>query len=361
MNERRVLDATHLMDIFLWVLGSKGKVRLYRFDKSEIIIALSSDDFPNVDIEISSLAIDALAVKLRLHTLIDVSASVEDFTRVVAQIAIIVYHAGPKVSGSEVNPGAFERLVHKISIEYAVACAASFVKSCNYDIDLNKVSAQEISIALLMRDADAVAEIFSKSLYLMPNKDGLGRRTRLIPRDDAEYDAMAFIRFLESELADGNPIPDPAPKDANRQISATNYTKLCFIAELEGWGAEQTLILIDGYLSPYAAQRDAEALIRFLEKRHSDVSPIPSRATKGVDRHLSAASHWNLRSVAPLEGWSDYQTLQLIEEHLFPTLDPDLVHHSNTVSGSDWVRLYNSRFGPNGNVLWNFRVGSSRT
>ena len=359
MNQRRVLDATHLRDIFLWIIRTKGTVREYRPNAEETIIVFSSIDFPSVDIEISSLAIDTLAEQLRVLTAVDVSANAEDFARLLAQIAIVANYAGPKVSGPEINSDAIESFADKICIEFAVVCAVSFADSFNYRIDPAKIPKQETSIALIMNDEDVLAFIFGESLHLIPGSAGPGRHARPEPRNDAEHDAEAFIQYLENQLAGVNPIPNPASRYIDRQPSASNYTKLRFIAALEGWTAEQMLILIDGYLSPYAAQRYAEVLIRYLEDRHPDVNPVLNRVTKDAERQLSAVSHWNLRSIAALEGWYDHQVLLLIDEHLYPALDPELIHHSNTISGLDWRRMYDSMFRRDGDTLWTRKAESS--
>jgi hypothetical protein len=358
MDRFRVLDAAHLRKIILWVVERKGEVWFDRSGTSETI-HLIPQDVPGVEIEISSFAIEALAEQLRQHTAIDVPADVRYFTNLLAQIALIAYYAGPKVGGRE-SADEIRPLVHEISVEFAVACATQFAESRDYVIDLQAIPARKTSMALLLIDTESLARIFDESILRMPGGDGRRRRARPRPRSDAEYDALEYIRLLETWLADANPIPDAVPTDADRRISESDYKRLSLIAKREGWRDEEMLTIIDGYLGQDVAHQSARVLIRFLMNRHADVKAIPNRVSKAGERQLLAKSHWNLREIAKVRGWSDHETLLLIEEHLFPKLDPDLVHYSNTDSGPDWVRLRAALFGSNGNALWKSRAVSSR-
>jgi hypothetical protein len=58
------------------------------------------------------------------------------------------------------------------------------------------------------------------------------------------------------------------------------------------------------------------------------------------DRKLSTESYSNLVSEADYQQWSAADVLMLIEEYLNPELRPDLVHHSQVVSGEEWRDLY---------------------
>jgi hypothetical protein len=80
---------------------------------------------------------------------------------------------------------------------------------------------------------------------------------------------------------------------------------------------------------------NAEDLMRDIERQFSEAAPIPA-----PERHLSTESYWNLRSVAEQEGWTPAVVLMLIDEHMSPALYSHLVYHSSTVSGSEWLRLY---------------------
>jgi hypothetical protein len=60
-----------------------------------------------------------------------------------------------------------------------------------------------------------------------------------------------------------------------------------------------------------------------------------------LDRKLSTESYSNLRSEAYRQKWSETEILTLIEEHLRPRLSPFAVHYSDTVSGEEWLTLYN--------------------
>jgi hypothetical protein len=60
-----------------------------------------------------------------------------------------------------------------------------------------------------------------------------------------------------------------------------------------------------------------------------------------INRQLSAESYANLRSQAFQRRWTETEILMLIEEHLRPRLNPFVVHYSDTVSGEEWLSLYN--------------------
>jgi hypothetical protein len=66
-----------------------------------------------------------------------------------------------------------------------------------------------------------------------------------------------------------------------------------------------------------------------------------SRGTGSTGRQLSAESYANLRSVAYARRWNDSEILMLIEQHLRPQLNPYALHYSDTVSGDEWLYLYN--------------------
>jgi hypothetical protein len=64
-------------------------------------------------------------------------------------------------------------------------------------------------------------------------------------------------------------------------------------------------------------------------------------STAPTNRQLSAESYANLRSQAFQRRWTDADILMLIEEHLRPKLNPSAVHYSDTISGEEWMNLYN--------------------
>jgi hypothetical protein len=57
-------------------------------------------------------------------------------------------------------------------------------------------------------------------------------------------------------------------------------------------------------------------------------------------RQLSNESYANLRSVADQMHWNDSELLRLIDEHMRPHLELMAVHYSETVSGEEWLALY---------------------
>jgi len=69
------------------------------------------------------------------------------------------------------------------------------------------------------------------------------------------------------------------------------------------------------------------------------------------DRQLSAESYSNLRSEADQNYWSEAEILMLIEEHLRPELKPLALHYSDTVSGEEWLSLYNWLYRQGGQPL----------
>ena len=84
-------------------------------------------------------------------------------------------------------------------------------------------------------------------------------------------------------------------------------------------------------------------------KRNLRASAISSTAP--TNRQLSVESYANLRSQAFQERWSDADILILIEEHLRPKLNLFAVNYSETVSGEEWLNLYNWVHRPDGRPL----------
>lgn len=73
--------------------------------------------------------------------------------------------------------------------------------------------------------------------------------------------------------------------------------------------------------------------------------------TGDLARYLSAESFANLCSEADQRHWTDVEVLMLIDEHLRPHLDPFAIHYSETVSGEEWVSLFNWLYGRDEEVL----------
>jgi tetratricopeptide (TPR) repeat protein len=157
---------------------------------------------------------------------------------------------------------------------------------------------------------------------------------------------LAELLQLQGKWDQGEQELQAAPEA--RALSARTYRSLRSIAELENWSSEQVLQLLEDYLSP-TPQLDLERLQAWMGEHTGTVMEsrrVPHPSSSSADRTLSARSYSNLRSIAELENWSSEQVLQLIEEHLSPDLQPDLWHHSDTVSGDDWQRLYESLHRP---------------
>lgn len=86
-------------------------------------------------------------------------------------------------------------------------------------------------------------------------------------------------------------------------------------------------------------QESPESLIRDLEMKFADASPIPSPEDSALARQLSGESLANLRSVAEQENWTRADVFDVLEEHLRPVPSSNVLYHSSTVSGADWHRL----------------------
>jgi hypothetical protein len=67
----------------------------------------------------------------------------------------------------------------------------------------------------------------------------------------------------------------------------------------------------------------------------------PPKIEDDPNRQLSTESYANLRSEAFQRGWTNADIVRLIEEHLRPKLNPFVVNYSDTVSGEEWLDLYN--------------------
>jgi hypothetical protein len=292
VEERRILDARHLRDILMWVIGMNGEVREIHRGTPEIAVLLQFEGYSDVTLQISPQAIEMLAEELRVLTTLAASAAPDLLAELLAAVAMISSHSGPAVSVPITDKQHLDILANKIRTDFGIACATSLARARGHAISISKMPWIEVYWAVSNRDTDLLANVFRESLGL------------------AEY-------VIEAGISDTRP-------DAKQ----------------------------DG-------EDDPESLIRSLENQFASIHPIPDVATTKHDRVLTAQSYWNLRSVADLERWSNIEILALIEEHLSPELHPHLVHHSATVSGDDWLRLYGWIYRSDGSVLCTLMAGSN--
>lgn len=140
-------------------------------------------------------------------------------------------------------------------------------------------------------------------------------------------------------------VTGPRSKGAARQLSASSFQNLRSIGEREGWSADRVLGLVDEQLSPYGSGQDAEPPARDVEEQLTDANQNQRPDQNAAERRLTVESYWNLLSMAELNGWNAEVIITLIDEHLKSTESestqfPDLVYHSESVSGLDWQLLF---------------------
>jgi hypothetical protein len=354
MNERRLLDATHITEIFLWTLSRRGDVSIDHSGLGEIIARLGCRKPPSIDMHLRARDIERLAAQLLWYTAITYAFdSPEILMPLLAQIALIVNQNGPKVSELSTIPDVITPLIGEIRTEFAVACVIAYASDYGYLIDARKISQDEIYNALLKRDETALTRIFENALSAASGTKVRGRHARSEDLQlGTEKSADAFLLQLEEQFADANPVPSPGMNVAERQLSATKFRILCSLSEFEGWSAQKVLKRIDEHLRSCNIGQGMKVTPRRLEGQIVDANSIRTSGSNGAERQLPASSYWNLRSIAELESWSAEVVLTLISEHLNPTLLPYFVHYSDSSSGPDWLRLHAWVFRANGGVLW---------
>lgn len=279
MNERRILDATHLEDILIWVAVMNGAVPEAHVNASETR-SIRFCNLPDVTLKISRPALRKLDGKLRnltgLSVLVSLSIGLDAqiLAVLLAGVAAIVGNAGTEVHGMVEEEGQqLGLLACKISTEFAMASVEQLARNRGYEIQTDNVPWQEMHRVLRSKDTGLLVKVFLESLGL----------------------AQA-----NSSTTGNAHAPDTQQETAN----------------------------------------DHEGLIYRLEREFAVINPIPDAGSPTSSRQLSRESYSNLSSVATRLGWTPAEVLGLIDAHLNPGLHPALVYHSATVSGADWIRLY---------------------
>jgi len=154
--------------------------------------------------------------------------------------------------------------------------------------------------------------------------------------------AVAFARFYGYNVSPGN-VPSGSIALA---LVTKDWEQLVRTFEDSLRAAED-----QGPSPEEISAENEDALIWRLERQFAEASPVPEPVEVNTVRQLSADSYFNLRSVAEQEHWSDAEVLMLIEEHLCPVGDANLVC-SSIVSGADWRRLYSWVHREGGGMLW---------
>lgn len=344
----RLFDAAHVTEICLWSVRRKGHVRVFRSDAGDVVIILCCTEAPSISLRLRSRDITMLVGHLWPYTAFDTFSRPEALASALAQITLIANQDGPKVSSRSSDPESIASLVAGICIEFAVACAISFAEYHHRILDVTRLSQEEITIALLMRDQERLTAIFRKALHIAEcghcrtnsaTSDSHGRRT--------EDNADLLLRTLEQKASGASPIPCARPRAVVYQLSATVFKAM----KLEGWSPKELLIRINERLDPSGASPSAQTVPERPEGDITNAAPASYTGLEMEERQLSTDAYANLLSIAEIGGWTATVIVKLIGEHLDPTLPPYLVPHNNSVSGPDWQRLHTWVFQGNEGVL----------
>jgi hypothetical protein len=332
LNERRVLDATHLRRTLLRVFRASRRTR------AKIARTSSSSqaaELEGIELKISSQHIETLAQRLQTLTGTLAHNDVDDLARVLAQIALLVNHSTPKVAAIKLDNAEFPPTAEGLSTEYALECATEYARINQYAIDSAKLPRDHIAIGLMTKDEQLLTRIFRESLGLASRIASTGRHARqTAPAAESVRRSGVVPEELQAEPTKLVLVQSQRDIDWKEpRLFERDYWNLRSTAALEGWTVHDVLTLIERRLS--------SALESEFTNRHR---------TGESERYLSARSYWNLRSIAALKAWTAHERLMLIEEHLSPTLHAEFPHHSDSESGPDWERLYYWVFPPHGRI-----------
>jgi hypothetical protein len=204
----------------------------------------------------------------------------------------------------------------------------------------------------------AVASATTSSIFVSRAPATTFRRTY---RQDAKDNHEVLIRNLENILVGVYPLIEGHAQDridVSQRIQQALLETCKRLPSLGDAVFEQSLLTreraIDLMDHPvminHASLAEIRALRRLLgppgEPFDAMIDLMLGRESAGSHlsvagcRELSAQSYSNLCSAAEMEGWNGDDILDLIDAHLNPDLSPQLVYHSSTVTGDDWIRLY---------------------
>lgn len=353
MYEPRLLDAAHLEAILLWVARNHGFVLGCSSEEINYNVQILDSNASGIAGKIDRNAIKSLAEHLRVVTAIDVSGNSEALTRILAQIALMVNVAGPKVGHVETESTEISPTVYALCSKFAVACAVSFAEHHGYQLDTGKIPYDETSFALLMNDDELLSKIFSNAIHGPHNP-------RTSPSSDDSLNGI--ISAFENSLAAIDPIPRSRVK-TERKLPAPTYFHLRRTAHREQRQPREFLTQLDDYfnsmpeLESHAADNASTEIPTYFA-RFSVKKTRPATSSSDIDRSLPATNYWNLRSIARAAGWTSNVQITLIEEHLYPALSRQLVQHNNSIAGGDWLRLYSWIYEQNREVLCLLRIPS---
>jgi hypothetical protein len=155
--------------------------------------------------------IDVLAGQLRRYTSLLIEGGTGPLAQLLADVAIIVSHAGLKVISPSASSTELKHQAARISTDFALECAVALAASRGYVISVNRIPLGDLSGALGDKDGGLLRSIFQESLGAR-----LARK----------------------------------PKKPSRELSAKSYWNLCSVADIDKWTDSAIVRLIEEYLSP---------------------------------------------------------------------------------------------------------------
>jgi hypothetical protein len=155
--------------------------------------------------------IDMLAGQLSTYTSLPIQDGPGPLARLLADVAIIVSHAGLTVSCPSASSSELRHQAARISTDFALECAVALAASRGYVISVNRIALGDLSGALADKDRGLLVPIFQQSLGAR-----LARK----------------------------------PKKPGRELSEKSYWGLAAVADIDKWSAAEIVRLIEEYLSP---------------------------------------------------------------------------------------------------------------
>jgi hypothetical protein len=255
-------------------------------DISDILIRVSPDDFRKLADNLEPL------ISFYFGTDSDLSVGL------LASIAIIVFQIPIYVDRPSTNPPRLRYILQQTRADFAIICVGLLARPFGYRIRSDLISEDEILWALLERKWEWVAEILRRSMGItQPKSAGLpiainpttpreftDYHRRLINLEDAVFERSALTRKRAIELV-GHPVmlkfasleeasflrrllgpsfdvmidmtldrSNSMPRQG-RKLSASSYSNLRSVAEMEGWSDVEIIRLVDEHLNPALSPR----------------------------------------------------------------------------------------------------------
>ena len=171
-----------------------------------------AEDYADLTIQIDFAALAQLADDIRIVTTMDVGRDLALLAQLMANLVTMINRSGQIAADKRQESNRMNPLAYKICVDFSTACVASFAQSRGYNIDINSLPRDQISLALLMNDWELLVRIFEESLHVAHNSMGPD------PWKISEESPGAVIQHLEWKFAEVSPVPGAVGASAGPQL-----------------------------------------------------------------------------------------------------------------------------------------------